>query len=94
MRDNGMTIFKEIFFLSFHAIYVFVGIPKRRSTGVVNLFDTTKENNEPITSVFPKPVIPFVKYANKVEIKRYMFCIFCPPISLNYIFNFRYCYQL
>jgi hypothetical protein len=49
---------------------VFVGIPNRRSTGVVNLLGTTNENNDPITRVLPKPVMPLIKYAINVEIKR------------------------
>src|SRR5476649_843975 len=63
---------------------MFVGIPKIRSTGVVILFGTTNENNEPMTSVLPNPVIPFVKYDNKVAIKRNIFPTTYLPPNLNY----------
>jgi hypothetical protein len=55
---------------SLKAKYRLVGMLKIRSVGVVTLLGTAIiENKEPITSVFPNPVIPFTKYAMNVAIK-------------------------
>ena len=56
-NDSGITAFKDILLRSLQTIYAFVGMLIKRSTGVVILFDTTNENKEPITRVFPNPVL-------------------------------------
>jgi hypothetical protein len=61
IRDRGITTFREMFFLSRHAMKVLVGMLNSKSSGVVSLLDTANEKSEPITSVFPNPVMPFTK---------------------------------
>jgi len=75
MIDRGTTVLKSILFLFFHTRYALVGMQVSKSTGVVNLLDTTKENKGAITRVLPKPVMPFTKKAARTAENKYKFSI-------------------
>jgi len=75
MIDRGATVLKSMLFLFFHTRYALVGMQVSKSTGVVNLLDTIKENNGARTRVLPKPVMPFTKKAARTTKNKYRFSI-------------------